>query len=186
MLTGQPAEPTEGPATPTPAQVVPPIPPIPPGALPSGQDPVTGRRLASWGRRAGGYFLDVLLLIASLVPTFIWVYSTEDPVTGEPADGPLLLFGFQLFIAPSLYQWLMLGARGATLGKLAVGIAVVRGEDAGRLGFARAAGRVASIFLLGILCYVPGILSYLWPLWDRRNQTLHDKMVNSIVVRERG
>jgi uncharacterized RDD family membrane protein YckC len=121
----------------------------------------------------------------SLVPTFIWAQSTEDPVTGDPADGPLLLFGFLLFIAPSLYQWLMLGARGATLGKLAVGIAVVRGEDAGRLGFARAAGRVASIFLLGILCYVPGILSYLWPLWDRRNQALHDKMVNSIVVWER-
>jgi len=154
--------------------------------MPSDEDPVTGRRLASWGRRAGAYFLDIALVIASLVPTGIWAASTEDPVTGDPADGPLLLLGFLAFIAPSLYQWIMLGARGATLGKLAVGIVVVRGEDAGKLGFARAAGRVASIFLLWILCYLPGLLSYLWPLWDRRNQALHDKMVNSIVVRERG
>jgi hypothetical protein len=27
------------------------------------------------------------------------------------------------------------------------------------------------------------LLDYLWPLWDGRNQTLHDKVANSIVVR---
>jgi uncharacterized RDD family membrane protein YckC len=186
VLAGEPAEPAEGSAAP--GQVVPPIPPIPPvrpieGFVPSGVDAVTGRRLASWGRRAGAYFLDVLLVIVSLVPTVIWVATTEDPATGEPTDLALVLLGFQFFIGPSLYQWLMLGARGATLGKLAVGIAVVRGEDAGKLGFGRAAGRVASVFVLWTLCYFPGLLSFLWPLWDTRNQALHDKMVNSIVVR---
>jgi uncharacterized RDD family membrane protein YckC len=33
-------------------------------------------------------------------------------------------------------------------------------------------------------CSLPLLLSYLWPLWDQRNQTLHDKMVGSIVVRD--
>ena len=30
---------------------------------------------------------------------------------------------------------------------------------------------------------LPLVLAYLWPLWDKRNQTLDDKMVNTIVVR---
>jgi hypothetical protein len=27
------------------------------------------------------------------------------------------------------------------------------------------------------------LLAYLWPLWDKRNQTLYDKIVSTIVVR---
>jgi uncharacterized RDD family membrane protein YckC len=41
------------------------------------------------------------------------------------------------------------------------------------------------VLLLSIVT-IPILLSYLWPLWDTRNQTLHDKMANTIVVRTRG
>jgi uncharacterized RDD family membrane protein YckC len=41
---------------------------------------------------------------------------------------------------------------------------------------------MASVFLLWILPFGL-LLSYLWPLWDSRNQTLHDKMANTIVVK---
>ena len=37
-------------------------------------------------------------------------------------------------------------------------------------------------FLFGIFT-LPLILDYLWPLWDDRNQTLHDKAVSTVVVR---
>jgi len=30
---------------------------------------------------------------------------------------------------------------------------------------------------------IPAILDYLWPLWDRKKQALHDKVVGSVVVR---
>jgi uncharacterized RDD family membrane protein YckC len=30
---------------------------------------------------------------------------------------------------------------------------------------------------------LPLLLAYLWPIWDRRNQTLYDKMAGTIVVR---
>jgi uncharacterized RDD family membrane protein YckC len=138
--------------------------------------------LASWGRRAAAYFLDVIILIVSFIPTGIWALSTEDPVTGEISDSSALVLGLQIIVLPSLYGWLMLGAWGQTLGKMALGIAVRRGEDAAQIGFARALGRVASLVLLGILT-IPALLSYLWPLWNGRNQTLHDKMANTIVVR---
>ncbi len=31
--------------------------------------------------------------------------------------------------------------------------------------------------------YIPGILDVLWPLWDKKHQCWHDKVVNSIVIR---
>jgi uncharacterized RDD family membrane protein YckC len=55
-------------------------------------------------------------------------------------------------------------------------------EDAGPVGYPRALGRVASLWVLGFLL-VPLLLAYLWPLWDERNQTIYDKFVNTIVVR---
>jgi uncharacterized RDD family membrane protein YckC len=167
---------------------MPPMPPMPPyeaSFVPAGTDAVTGATLASWGRRAGGFFIDLAILIVSYVPTFIWAFSTEDPATGEIDDAPALVLALQVIFLPSLYSWVMLGIWGQTLGKMAVGIAVRRGADALPIGFLRALGRVASVFLLGILT-IPILLSYLWPLWDTRNQTLHDKMANTIVVRTGG
>jgi uncharacterized RDD family membrane protein YckC len=161
------------------------MPPYEVPVAPAGTDLVTGAPLASWGRRVGGFFVDLAVLIASYVPTFIWAFSTEDPVTGEISDNSALVLGLQIIFLPSLYNWVMLAIWGATIGKLAVGIAVRRGDDAAPIGWMRALGRVASVFLLSIVT-IPILLSYLWPLWDSRNQTLHDKMANTIVVRTTG
>jgi uncharacterized RDD family membrane protein YckC len=162
-----------------------PMPPYEVRFVPAGTDVVTGAPLASWGRRVGGFFIDLAVLIASYVPTITWAVSTHDPVTDEISDDAALVLGLQIIFLPSLYSWVMLGIWGQTVGKMAVGIAVRRGADAHPIGFARALGRVASVFVLGILS-IPLLLSYLWPLWDSRNQTLHDKMANTIVVRTGG
>ena len=37
-------------------------------------------------------------------------------------------------------------------------------------------------FVFGLISCV-SLLDVLWPLWDDRNQTLHDKVVSSIAVR---
>jgi uncharacterized RDD family membrane protein YckC len=145
-------------------------------------DQATGARLAGWGRRAAAIVLDWLLLVVTLIPTLIWADSTTDPVTDEISDASAGVFFAQLYLLPLLYNWLLVGAWGRTVGKMAVGIAVRRGEDAADVGYARALGRAASSFLLGILA-IPLLVSYLWPLWDERNQTLHDKMANTIVVK---
>jgi uncharacterized RDD family membrane protein YckC len=145
-------------------------------------DPVTGASLGRWGRRAAAIVLDWILLAITFVPTLIWADSTTDPVTDEISDASAGVFFAQLVFLPLLYNWLMVGAWGRTVGKMAVGVAVRRGEDAAHVGYARALGRAASSLVLGILT-IPLLVSYLWPLWDRRNQTLHDKMANTIVVK---
>ncbi len=145
---------------------------------PSGRsaDPVTGARLASWGRRAAALLLDWVILFAALVVVTLFTLAIDDSAT------QLLVLYAALLVLPSAYQWLMVGRSGQTLGKMALGVKVVRAEDAGRVTYARAAGRVASTWVLGIVT-LPLLVAYLWPLWDRRNQTIYDKMVNTIVVR---
>jgi RDD family len=179
------------PAQPGPAPYWPPPPagaPVPPrqhaayAGVP-GIDPFTGQPLASWGRRAAALLLDSLIYILSLVATFAWAYTTEDPDTGDISDAAAWVLIVQLFLVPTLYYWLAVGKWGKTLGKHALGIAVRRAEDAGRIGYGRALGRAVSVVFLSF-CTLPLVLSYLWPLWDQRNQTLHDKMVSSIVVRD--
>lgn len=147
----------------------------------SDADPVTGAPLAPWGRRATGWFIDLMVYIGGWVAVFLWSFTTEDPVTGEESDAAAVVTSVVLFLGPTLYQWLMVGRWGQTLGKMAVGIRVVRSEDADRVSYLRALGRAASVWLLGLFV-LPLLLAYLWPLWDRRNQTLYDKMASTIVV----
>jgi uncharacterized RDD family membrane protein YckC len=144
-------------------------------------DPVTGAPLASWGRRAGGWFVDLLVYFGALVVSVLAGLPTEDPDTGEVSDAAAVLIVVVWFLGPILYAWLMIGRWGQTLGKMAVGIRVLRSEDSLPVSYPRALGRAASVWILGLL-FIPLLLAYLWPLWDRRNQTLYDKMASTIVV----
>jgi uncharacterized RDD family membrane protein YckC len=141
-------------------------------------------QLASWGRRAAALLVDGVVVSAVFVGSVLLAVATEDAETGEVpvAVGLLVIFAFLAF--PLLYWWLMVGRWGQTLGKMALGEKVVRAEDAGPVGYARAFGRMATQSLLGLFV-VPLFIAYLWPLWDRRKQTLYDKMVGTIVVRRR-
>jgi uncharacterized RDD family membrane protein YckC len=174
----------EGPSEPAPAWA--PMPPDPTqGAIPASGDPVTGVPLASWGRRAAGWFVDLGVYVVAFVATFFVALATEDSTTGETSDAAALLVFLVWFLGPTLYTWLMVGAWGQTLGKMAVGIRVVRSADASRVSYPRALGRAASTWVLGVF-FIPILLAYLWPLWDRRNQTLYDKMAGTIVAHGRG
>lgn len=72
---------------------------------------------------------------------------------------------------------------GRTIGKAIAGVRVVR-EEPRRAGFGRSLFR--DTLCRGLFLIVPlGLLfDYLWPLGDRRNQALHDKMASTYVVRD--
>jgi uncharacterized RDD family membrane protein YckC len=146
--------------------------------------PAAEVRYAGWGRRAAATLLDGLVVVVVFAAAGIWAIGTADPVTDEPSTPASIALVLAFFVFPILYPWLMVGARGQTLGKMALGERVVRGQDFGRVGYARAFGRIACAWVLGFLV-LPLLLAYLWPLWDERNQTLYDKMVDTVVVRVR-
>lgn len=148
------------------------MPPLPrqdsSGIVPEHSDPVTGAPLASWGIRALGWVIDLLAYIG------MWITVAFFPLD----DGLISVF---VVFAPSVYQWLMIGRWGQTLGQMAVGIRVVRSEDVVAVSYLRSLGRAASVWALGLVL-LPLLLAYLWPLWDRRNQTIYDKMASTIVI----
>ncbi|MGV3759333.1 MAG: RDD family protein, partial [Actinomycetota bacterium] len=74
---------------------------------------------------------------------------------------------------------LLIGRRGQTLGKKALGVRVVDATNGTAIGTGRALGRyLFATFISGNICG----LGYLWASWDGRKQTWHDKVVSSVVV----
>lgn len=176
---GQPPEggappPTPGGGYPPPpsGSPYPPPPPSwqqPPGSYYGGQtSPAPGGQLAGWWLRVGATIVDGLVLA---IPNFILRYAG--------AGGSLLAL-----VVDAAYITLMLGSRGQTVGNMAVHTRVVDSQTGGPISYGKALGRWASELLLVILLLIPWILSILWPLWDANNQTLHDKMAGTVVLRD--
>ncbi|HYG21846.1 MAG TPA: RDD family protein [Verrucomicrobiae bacterium] len=76
------------------------------------------------------------------------------------------------------YETLMIGAYGATLGKMAVGIRVVTAEG-GKVSYARACGRYFAKMLSQMIC----LIGYLMAVFDKEERrALHDRICNTRVV----
>jgi uncharacterized RDD family membrane protein YckC len=105
-----------------------------------------------------------------------------------------------LVIGVILYYALMESSKGqATLGKKAVGIIVAK-ENGDKLTFINALGRyfakaigtgiswlltlIGLVSLAPVLSFVYSLLNYFWPLWDKKNQALHDKIAKTYVFKK--
>ncbi len=66
---------------------------------------------------------------------------------------------------------------------MAVRAKAVDAAGGGPIGHARALGRVLFEYLLFVLLFAPWVLDMLFPLWDPRRQTLHDKITNTVVIK---
>jgi len=167
----------------------------PPGSFwPPGADAASG--LANYGARLGGWLIDwVILLVVELVITSVLdaakvasvTFHSTTGTTGAPVAhathfsvlGPVVSVVIIL-----LYGAFFCGsARGQTIGMMAVGARAVDMDTGGPIGFGRALGRAAFEYLMFILLVVPWVVDMLFPAWDPRRQTLHDKVTRTVVVR---
>lgn len=136
----------------------------------------TGAYVASYGRRAAALVLEFGLVIALMA-----VATVADVALGtSPLVMGLAMLGY--------IGWsVVLMSRGRTPGKQLLGIYVMNGQ-AQPIGFwhyALLRSVVGQSVLGGITLGVYAIIDYLWPLWDRNNQTLHDKVASTHVVWQR-
>ena len=138
---------------------------------------------ASWGRRLGAYLLDTIILVLPPLLVIVAVF-VADPGEDSTAWYVALLAYLALIVLPFVYFTFFHGdARGQTPAKRMLGIRVVSDETGNRIGYGRAFGRYVITLVFGFLV-VPWFVDHLWPLWDRKNQALHDKIVSSVVVRD--
>lgn len=137
----------------------------------------SGEQCAGWIPRAVAFLLDAAVVV--LLTGLGYVVAVHDRLAHGPL--PMAVLGGALQLLDAV---LLIGLRGATPGMAAVGIRCVDAAD-GRypVGIGRAGRRwlAAAVLLVVPLVGIP--LDLLWPLWDRRKQTLHDKIAGTVVVK---
>jgi uncharacterized RDD family membrane protein YckC len=72
---------------------------------------------------------------------------------------------------------------GQTVGNRVPGIAVRDAETGEAIGIGRGLLRWLVRILLYLAFILPGVLNDLFPLWDKRRQTIADKAARSVVIR---
>ena len=155
---------------------------------------------ATWGFRVGGYLIDFVIFI----PLFIilaLVFRHSHVLTvhfNTRTNGVETRRTFSLLstlvtgLVFLVYTTILCGGpRGQTVGMMAVGVRVVRDGTGEIVGYGRAFWRslVEQLFrLIGLTTLFLGVvwlLDMLFPLWDRKRQTLHDKIAQTVVLRVR-
>ena len=171
----------------------------PPGA---GGPPVAGglltgeHVLAGWWSRVFAQIIDgviigagaLVLLIAITAPFSIGFFANDTVGIVSLFVGALIGVLCVTFVALLYAPAMMARTNGKTVGRIALGIRVVRAN--GRpvdFGYAMLREVLVKALLGGICASLTGGLSWLvdnlWPLWDEENRALHDFVVDSRVIR---
>lgn len=130
--------------------------------------------LAGLVDRLAANVIDSFLLILPLM-----IVAVAIAAAGRPLPGQLVQFVF--LAVPVAYHWYFWTRRdGQTPGKFAVGIRVIKTDGAEISdvdALIRAIGYNVSAMLFG--------LGFIWAFFDKNNQSWHDKMARTYVVRSK-
>ena len=98
---------------------------------------------------------------------------------GARAGGLILV----VYLGPVLYTWLMIGKGGGqTLGMRAAAVRCIDATTGGQVSLGKALGRSLAFAVFFVLPIIGPLLDLLWPAWDTKVQTLHDKMAGTVVI----
>jgi uncharacterized RDD family membrane protein YckC len=157
--------------------------------------------VASMGRRLGARLIDgVLFFVVYLILGAVGAVGSMNSIqdcdpnaadyesclndasssvmgTAFALIGVLIAFGL-------LYEWLMIGLMGATLGKKALGIRVVKADTGENPGLGSSFIRWIIAQVGSFVCGIGALLVYLSPFFDKsgRQQGWHDKAANTMVL----
>ena len=156
-----------------------------------------GQRMGAWALDFVGFALPLILLIIGVV-IFVLIFLFGEVGILHFAAFVLLgtigivVVGILVIVMISyIVWWLIVLGRGQTPGKQIVRIRVIKdsGEPSG-WGYTFLREFVIKLLLVGFISDatfgIGRLVDYLWPLWDRaeKMQTLHDKLLGTIVVKK--
>ena len=134
---------------------------------------------ASWGQRAAAWLIDNVVAAIGISLAEAAYYDWGN---GTRAIGWVVLV---LGVVWALYNAYLAGQTGQSTGKRTAGIRLARYADGQPIGAAFGLLRLFLNVVFWVICFIPGVLNYLWPLWDQKSQTWSDKIASSVVVRAR-
>lgn len=135
-------------------------------------------QFAGYGWRVLGYLIDALIVGVAL-----GIFSRIVPfgVYGDFALG---------FVVRALYAGILIATwRGQTLGMRVAKVVCVDASTRGPIPLPQSMVRafsaeiIAAVSLFGLIGSLAQVLDLLWPIWDKCNQTLHDKIGRTVVLR---
>jgi uncharacterized RDD family membrane protein YckC len=150
-------------------------------------------QVASMGQRFLARLLDgvvtgIVILIAMFagLASAMGMHGTD--ATGDSPDGGFgLIFAFMGIFSgfALLYEWLMIAFLGQTLGKMAVGLKVVKERDGQNPGLGSGFVRFIIPIVGVFLCYIGAALVYLSPFFDSTGKTQgwHDRAAGTLVIK---
>jgi uncharacterized RDD family membrane protein YckC len=128
---------------------------------------------ASWITRVGAYLVDAL-------PAWVLI-GIGAALLGHGGAGAAI--GFLFYLASlgwvGYNRWYRAGATGQSLGKSATNVRMISEQTGQPIGGGMAFVRDLCHFVDAIICYV----GFLFPLWDAKRQTLADKIIGTVVVK---
>ena len=128
---------------------------------------------ASWITRVGSYLVDAL-------PSWVLI-GIGATLLGHGGAGPAIGLIFYLAaLGWVVYnRWYRAGTTGQSLGKSATNVRLISEQTGQPIGGLMAFVRDLCHLVDAIICYV----GFLFPLWDDKRQTLADKIVSTVVVK---
>jgi uncharacterized RDD family membrane protein YckC len=166
------------PPNPTPYGTPSPPPPGYPGAAEPQAYATT--QLAGFWRRLAAYIIDAIVvgIVTGVIVAVIngIVQSTVDTQTYSSRSGFV-----GLIIGLAYFGWLW-GTRGQTLGYMALSTRVTR-SDGSPITVGRALIRYLALYVSGLLCGIPLIISAFMIALSQRKQGIHDLIADTVVVR---
>ncbi|MEN1995275.1 RDD family protein [Stenotrophomonas bentonitica] len=144
-------------------------------AVVNGQDVV----YAGFWKRYAAYFIDYILLTVVTLPLSMIINLTGAGSGNESVQVALTLVVMLLSMVISIgyYAGFHASRGGATLGKMAVGIKVVRGNGE-RISFLRAFYRYLATIVSSLIL----MIGFIMAAFTERKQALHDMMCDTLVV----
>jgi uncharacterized RDD family membrane protein YckC len=152
----------------------------PPAMLPAGGPPPGA--LAGFWRRLAGAFLDWLLvgIVASAIGALFGLDTFSSPADqGDRLRIQANLTGPFILVELVYFTYFHATSAGQSIGNKIMGIRVLDAGNGRPLPYVRAFARA----LMSNVSALPCFLGFFWALWDRRQQTWHDMVADSVVVK---
>jgi uncharacterized RDD family membrane protein YckC len=123
--------------------------------------------------RVGAKIIDgIIITVVGFVLIFLVNFLIRNAIAGGILQN-LIYFALIIF-----YATYFLGKYGATPGKMACGLKVVR-PDGEKMSYARACGRFFAEFLSTLILYI----GYILVAFDEERRALHDRICDTRVIR---
>lgn len=140
-----------------------------------------------WMRVVARMIDTIVLYVAEIPIQLLFIGRVLFPGSRPPADSATALISATLtltlirWVVQGAYEVLMLRYLGATVGKMAVGLKVVRTDGSG-LGWGVAVGRFFMYIVSGIILGI----GYIMAGFDDEKRALHDRVCDTRVIYKRG